>query len=204
MRLTSTNPGFIWRTSGRNPIFRASSPFASGKNERTNDTQNVRVGVYIEKLVAGLRFPLCDLIVGILNHYEVGLGQLAPNAIHNILGFHCLCRHLNMLTTIELFRRFFSFRVNCQEPSWFCIAKELQPRPLSQTLGHPSMGGSTISFVDAKSLSTKSIWHESAALGDSKPKSKFSVDDEKERNWCGLVVDMGSDLTEEELKWAEL
>ncbi|GLT92548.1 hypothetical protein SLE2022_103800 [Rubroshorea leprosula] len=48
--------------------------------------------VYAHYLFAGLRFPISELLVGLLLDYGIGLTQLVPNAMRVIIGFLVYCR----------------------------------------------------------------------------------------------------------------
>ncbi|GKV15414.1 hypothetical protein SLEP1_g26208 [Rubroshorea leprosula] len=64
--------------------------------------------VYSHYLIAGLRFPLLELLIGLLLDYNMGLTQLVPNAMRAIIGFLVYCRAQGIsVPTVNMFKYFF-------------------------------------------------------------------------------------------------
>ncbi|GKV11512.1 hypothetical protein SLEP1_g22766 [Rubroshorea leprosula] len=61
--------------------------------------------VYAHYLAAGLRFPIPELLVGLLLDYSIGLTQLVPKAIRVIIGFLVYCRAQGVnVPTVNMFK----------------------------------------------------------------------------------------------------
>ncbi|GKV13728.1 hypothetical protein SLEP1_g24712 [Rubroshorea leprosula] len=64
--------------------------------------------LYAHYLAVGLRFPILELLVGLLSKYSIGLTQLAPNAMNVVIGFLVYCRARGVrVHTINMFKPFF-------------------------------------------------------------------------------------------------
>ncbi|GKU96138.1 hypothetical protein SLEP1_g9408 [Rubroshorea leprosula] len=64
--------------------------------------------VYSHYLIAGLRFPLPELLIGLLLDYNIGLTQLVPNAMRVIICFLLYCRAQGIsVPTVNMGARWF-------------------------------------------------------------------------------------------------
>ncbi len=63
-----------------------------------------RIGVYLEALWAGLRFPFHGFVNELLTEYQLVPAQLAPNAWRTIVGFLSLCLAFGIPTSVNVFR----------------------------------------------------------------------------------------------------
>ncbi|GKV44661.1 hypothetical protein SLEP1_g51823 [Rubroshorea leprosula] len=77
--------------------------------------------IYLHYLITGLRFPIPELLVGLLLDYSIGLTQLTPNAIRVIIGFIVYCRVRGVgVPTVNMFKHFFIIRVGGKgEKGWY-------------------------------------------------------------------------------------
>jgi len=65
------------------------------------------VGIYLQYLVAGLRFPVCDFINELLSFYHLHIAQVSPNGFRKIIAFILSCRALGIPLDVTLFRHFY-------------------------------------------------------------------------------------------------
>lgn len=153
--------------------------FLPGPNDSAHHSDDGKIAIYEDFLHSGLRFPLPDLLISLLKHFRLGLGQLNPNSIRMIVGFLFLCKACDITPSVNLFRRFFTLRINGKEPGWFCFAK----RPTAATLifGTPSSNhGWKPRYFFARSDQTHSLpsWRppESAVDSDKPPSHLCAID----------------------------
>lgn len=84
--------------------------FLPGLNDSAHHSDDGKIAIYEDFLHSGLRFPLPDLLISLLKHFRLGLGQLNPNSIRMIVGFLFLCKACDITPSVNLFRRFFTLR----------------------------------------------------------------------------------------------
>ncbi|CAN6275229.1 unnamed protein product [Urochloa humidicola] len=63
---------------------------------------------YAAALEAGVRFPLHEFYVSLLQHYDLAPSQLTPNAWSYMAGFVRLCEDAGAVPMVSVFRYFFS------------------------------------------------------------------------------------------------
>lgn len=81
-------------------------------DERARYPPNGIVALYVDYLRAGLRVPVCELVLRVLEYYKIHITQLTPNAVGRIIGFEVLCRAEGKDPTIETFRYFFQIQIS--------------------------------------------------------------------------------------------
>lgn len=77
-----------------------------------------------------------SLLLDPLKHYQLCLAQLNPNSIRMLIGFLILCKVHTITPSVNLFRRFFTVRMNGKEPGWYGFAK--RPTAAALIAGTPS------------------------------------------------------------------
>ncbi|GKU99753.1 hypothetical protein SLEP1_g12551 [Rubroshorea leprosula] len=77
--------------------------------------------IYLYYLIAGLRFPIPELLVGLLLDYSIGITQLTPNAMRAVIGFLVYCRVRGVgVPTVNMFKHFFIIKAGGRgEKGWF-------------------------------------------------------------------------------------
>ncbi|GKV28955.1 hypothetical protein SLEP1_g37939 [Rubroshorea leprosula] len=77
--------------------------------------------LYAHYLVAGLRFPIPELLVALLKEYGLGLTQLVPNGVRLVVGFLVYCQLRGVrIPTVDLFKYFFIIKGgNGRDKGWF-------------------------------------------------------------------------------------
>ena len=86
-------------------------------------------GVYHHHLKAGLRFPLNGFITSLLAHYHVHL----TNGFRKVMCFLIICKMLDIIPTVDLFRYFYVISPN---GDWLSFSKRINSVELC--LGLPS------------------------------------------------------------------
>ncbi len=81
-----------------------------------------QIGVYLETLWAGLRFPLHEFVNELLVTYQLVPAQLAPNAWRTIIGFLSLCLLHGIPSSVNVFRWCFLLKSNPEDGEWLYIA----------------------------------------------------------------------------------
>ncbi len=92
------------------------------QGDRVTDPPVGWVGVYLESLWAGLRFPLHGFVNELLTEYQLVSAQLAPNAWRTVIGFLSLCLLHGIPTSVNVFRRLFVLKSNPRDGEWLYIA----------------------------------------------------------------------------------
>ena len=75
--------------------------------------------MYHDVLEASLRLPRHPFFVSVLNEFEIGLGQVAPNAWRLLTFFLVLTLHARVNLFVELFHVFFQMLLYPGGNSWF-------------------------------------------------------------------------------------
>ncbi|GKV01047.1 hypothetical protein SLEP1_g13644 [Rubroshorea leprosula] len=94
----------------------------AGVNERAcSAPRDHWMPIYLHYLIAGLRFPIPELLVGLLLDYSIGITQLTPNAIRVVIGFLVYCRVRGVgVPTMNMFKHFFVIRAGGRgEKGWY-------------------------------------------------------------------------------------
>lgn len=177
-----------------------------GDTDRANHSSPGRITVYEDFLQSGLRFPLPTLLLDLLKHYQLSLSQLIPNSIRMLIGFLILCRIHTITPSVNLFRRFFTLRVNGKEPGWYGFAK----RPTAATLimGTPSSVHGwkpRYFFVSISEAADLPPWRDGeASIETDKPNLGFSTKDELTLSSYEYCYKGPSTPSEAELRRADL
>lgn len=172
-----------------------------GPSERAHHTNDHRVAVYEDSFKSGLRFPLPGLLVELLQYYRLGLGQLNPNSIRMLIGFLFLCNLHSVKPSVNLFRRFFTLRINGKESGWYGFAK--RPTAANLVIGTPSSNHGwkpRYFFVRSAQTDTLPPWRDlESKIESEKPYEDFSAADEatlerSEYFYQGTAVPSEADL----------
>lgn len=148
-----------------------------------------------------MRFPLPELLLGLLRHYHLGLSQLNPNSIRMIIGFLFMCNLHSIEPSVNLFRRFFALCLNRKEPGWYGFAK--RPAAASLITRTPSSNHGwkpRYFFIRSSQTDDLPAWKDLASKSDNeKPDSDFSAADEatlENSEYCynGLAVPSEAEL----------
>ncbi|GKV35462.1 hypothetical protein SLEP1_g43726 [Rubroshorea leprosula] len=94
----------------------------AGVNERAcSAPRDHWMPIYVHYLIAGLRFPIPELLVGLLLDYSIGLTQLTPNVIRVIIGFIVYYRVWGVgVPTVNMFKHFFIIKAGGKgEKGWY-------------------------------------------------------------------------------------
>ncbi|GLU06911.1 hypothetical protein SLE2022_238960 [Rubroshorea leprosula] len=94
----------------------------AGVNERAcSAPRDHWMPLYVHYLMAGLRFPIPELLVGLLLDYSIGITQLTPNAIRVVIGFLVYCQVRGVgVPTVNMFKHFFIIRAGGKgEKGWY-------------------------------------------------------------------------------------
>ena len=90
-------------------------------------------GVYHYHVMSGLRFPLNNFITEVLNYYQIHLIQLVPNGFRKIISFILICRSLDIVPSLKLFRHFYK-----DSPSGDWISFSKRPNSVELCTGLPT------------------------------------------------------------------
>ncbi|GKV06488.1 hypothetical protein SLEP1_g18382 [Rubroshorea leprosula] len=93
-----------------------------GVNERAcSAPRDHWMPIYLYYLIAGLRFPIPELLVGLLLDYSIGITQLTPNAMRAVIGFLVYCRVRGVgVPTVNMFKHFFIIKAGGRgEKGWY-------------------------------------------------------------------------------------
>ncbi|GKV48102.1 hypothetical protein SLEP1_g54938 [Rubroshorea leprosula] len=94
----------------------------AGVNERAcSAPRDHWMPIYLHYLIAGLRFPIPELLVGLLLDYSIGITQLTPNAMRVVIGFLVYCRVRGVgVPTMNMFKHFFIIKAGGRgEKGWY-------------------------------------------------------------------------------------
>ncbi|GKV30943.1 hypothetical protein SLEP1_g39704 [Rubroshorea leprosula] len=94
----------------------------AGVNERAcSAPRDHWMPIYLHYLIAGLRFPIPELLVGLLLDYSIGITQLTPNAMRVVIGFLVYCRVRGVgFPTVNMFKHFFIIKAGGRgEKGWY-------------------------------------------------------------------------------------
>ncbi|GKV41216.1 hypothetical protein SLEP1_g48782 [Rubroshorea leprosula] len=94
----------------------------AGVNERAcSAPRDHWMPIYLHYLIAGLRFPIPELLVGLLLDYSIGITQLTPNAMRVVIGFLVYCRVRGVgVPTVNMFKHFFIIKAGGRgEKGWY-------------------------------------------------------------------------------------
>ncbi|GLT26764.1 hypothetical protein SLA2020_018090 [Shorea laevis] len=86
--------------------------------------------MYVHYLAAGLRFPIPELLVGLLLDYSIGITQLTPNAVRMIIGFIVYCRARGVgVPTVSMFKHFFLIKSGGKsERGWYYFGPRMSSK----------------------------------------------------------------------------
>ena len=79
------------------------------------------VAIYLQQLEAGLRMPTSKFLRDVFRHFDIKITQLVPNAVRILVGLEILCRHQEVTPTVNLFRRYYTFKAHGTDMGWFHI-----------------------------------------------------------------------------------
>lgn len=83
----------------------------AGDNERSctvADEAEGWVSFHKDYVSVGLKYPFPYFLIKFLNHFQIALTQLYPNAVHYIICFEALCRLKKVVPSVNLFCYFFT------------------------------------------------------------------------------------------------
>ncbi len=94
----------------------------AGSEGRVTRPPPGRIGVYIDALWAGLRFPFHKCVNDLLVEYQLVPAQLTPNSWRTIIGFASLWLAHGIPTSLSIFRRSFMLKTNPADVEWLYFA----------------------------------------------------------------------------------
>ena len=144
--------------------------FIPDSNDRAHDPPVGRLPVYEDQLKGGLRFPLHKLFKSVLNHWELSLAQLAPNAFRQMSGFIIYCKYYGITPSLSLFRHFFLIRVTTKDSGQFYFAN--RPKVATLVKNSPSSiknWKKKFFFVNSAQVGVARPWNPSPSLSNDKP-----------------------------------
>ncbi|KAJ1270346.1 hypothetical protein BS78_06G047100 [Paspalum vaginatum] len=119
---------------------------AAGASSNSNT-----ICVYVGALEAGLRFPLHELYVQLLRHYNLAPSQLTPNAWLYMAAFLEVCKKAGAMPLPSVFRLFFSLCAHKGDGlGWL----HFRPRVVT-TCGNSSSSGRLVTGTLAHSCGTR-------------------------------------------------
>lgn len=127
------------------------------------------VALYTYYFKAGLRVPVCELVLRVLEFYQIHITQLTPNAVGRIIGFEVLCRAEGRDPTIDTFRYFFQIQI-----SGACYSFSTQAEAPELMYGFPdSIKGwkGRFFFIQraAEGLKAEPVWKKPGKVKDPPP-----------------------------------
>ncbi|GKB26175.1 hypothetical protein Tco_0865576 [Tanacetum coccineum] len=79
------------------------------------------IGIYTEFLwFSGVRIPFLTFLLSVLKYFKVHISQLVPLGLDKVVSLEVLCRNLNIVPIVTLFR---VFQCLCKQEDWFSFSK---------------------------------------------------------------------------------
>ncbi|GJX19823.1 hypothetical protein Tco_0222500 [Tanacetum coccineum] len=95
------------------------------------------IGVYSEFLrFSGVRIPFSIFLLIVLKYFKVHISQLVPLGLNKVVSFEVVCRDLNIVPTVTLFR---VFQCLCKQGDWFSFSKRQNTEDICMDDGPSSL-----------------------------------------------------------------
>ncbi|GJR75166.1 hypothetical protein Tco_0087531 [Tanacetum coccineum] len=79
------------------------------------------IGIYSEFLwFSGVHVPFLTFLLSVLKYFKLHISQLVPLGLNKVVSFEVVCRDLNIVPTVTLFR---VFQCLCKQGDWFSFSK---------------------------------------------------------------------------------
>ncbi|GJX15427.1 hypothetical protein Tco_0216259 [Tanacetum coccineum] len=140
------------------------------------------IGIYSEFLrFFGVRVPFSTFLLYVLKYFKVHISQLVPLGLNKVVSFEVVCRDLNIVPTVTLFR---VFQCLCKQCDWFYFSKHRNTEDVCMDDGPSSLKKWKDKFflIDRRAVQDYLTWrHSCSCVLDDFPSDGYDrIDDNAE------------------------
>ncbi|GJZ89141.1 hypothetical protein Tco_0660923, partial [Tanacetum coccineum] len=136
------------------------------------------IGIYYEFLrFSGVRVPFSTFLLSVLKYFKVHISQLVPLGLNKVVSFEVVCRDLNIIPTVTLFR---VFQCLCKQGDWFSFSKCRNTEDVCMDDGPSSLNKwkNKIFLIDRRSIPDHLTWrHSCSCVSDDLPSDGYDRND---------------------------
>ncbi|GKC51354.1 hypothetical protein Tco_1074099 [Tanacetum coccineum] len=121
------------------------------------------IGIYSEFLwFSGIRVPFSTFLLSVLKYFKVHISQLVPLGLNKVVSFEVVCRDLNIVPTVTLFR---VFQCLCKQGDWFSFSKRRNTKDVCMDDGPSSQKKWKDKFflIDRRAILNYLTWRHSCS-----------------------------------------
>ncbi|GJV72169.1 hypothetical protein Tco_1492164 [Tanacetum coccineum] len=121
------------------------------------------IGIYSEFLrFSGVRVPFSTFLLSVLKYFKVHISQLVPLGLNKVVSFEVVCRDLNIVPTVTLFR---VFQCLCKQGDWFSFSKRHNTEDVCMEDGPSSLNKWKDKFflIDRRAIPNYLTWRHSCS-----------------------------------------
>ncbi|GJS51262.1 hypothetical protein Tco_0624624 [Tanacetum coccineum] len=136
------------------------------------------IGIYSEFLwFFGVRIPFSTFLLSVLKYFKVHISQLVPLGLNKVVSFEVVCRDLNIVPTVTLFR---VFQYICKQGDWFSFSKHRNTEDVCMDDGPSSLKKWKDKFflIDRRAIPDYLTWrHSCSCVLDDLPSDGYDRND---------------------------
>ncbi|GJX62493.1 hypothetical protein Tco_0295393 [Tanacetum coccineum] len=136
------------------------------------------IGIYSEFLwFSSVRVPFSTFLLFVLKYFKVHISQLVPLGLNKVVSFEVVCRDLNIVPTITLFR---VFQCLCKQGDWFSFSKHRNTEDVCMDDGPSSLKKWKDKFflIDRRAILNYLTWrHSCSCVSDDLPSNGYDRND---------------------------
>ncbi|GJX64244.1 hypothetical protein Tco_0298587 [Tanacetum coccineum] len=170
-------------------------PELPGPEETIMDFLEGKVGVYTKFFeFANYRIPLSQFLFDILGYYQIHLSQLSVIGAAKVSHFEIICRVLNIIPTLNLFRVFYTPSYNS---GWMSFSKrpgKNTPQCYTKPLDSLKNWNNLFFWVDERIFPTVVAWRTSAPKDGMPSADTYSALDVVTLNTCRTPIQKQPEL----------
>ncbi|GJX63398.1 hypothetical protein Tco_0296298 [Tanacetum coccineum] len=136
------------------------------------------IGIYSKFLwFFGVRVPFSTFLLSVLKYFKVHISQLVPLGLNKVVSFEVVCRDLNIVPTITLFR---VFQCLYKQGDWFSFSKRHNTEDVCMDDGPSSLKKwkDKFSMIDRRAILNYLTWrHSCSCVSDDLPSDCYDWND---------------------------
>ncbi|GJU67084.1 hypothetical protein Tco_1253343 [Tanacetum coccineum] len=136
------------------------------------------IGIYSKFIrFSDIRVPFSTFLLSVLKYFKVHISQLAPLGLNKVVSFEVVCRDLNIVPTVTLFR---VFQCLCKQGDWFSFSKRRNTKHVCMNDGHSSLKKWKDKFflIDRRVIPDYLMWrHSCSCVSDDLPSDGYERND---------------------------
>ncbi|GKD66796.1 hypothetical protein Tco_1308904 [Tanacetum coccineum] len=136
------------------------------------------IGVYSEFFwFSSVHIPFLTFLLFVLKYCKVHISQLVPLGLNKVVSFEVLCRDLNIVPTVTLFR---VFQCLCKQGGWFSFSKHRNMEDICMDDGPSSLKKWKNKFflIDRRAIPDHLTWrHSHSCVSDDLPADGYDRND---------------------------